>query len=754
MKRIITAALIAIVSVVALGGLFLLNETAAGRTFAQNISEQGLPALYIPAFTGAGIRADAIVWEQTAESVTTKYTVAPAALADDPADDRWLKTTGTDTEWAALPAYPQPFSTIPNNVIGGVGASAGTSDAYSRGDHKHQLQTPHANELAPDPSAGKFLKATSTSGVEWAETHTGIREGSITTAMLSDGAVIGRKIAGNAVASGHLVNSAIINTTRLENNSVTGEKIPANQINNGHMLDNAVNTAEIAADAVTEAKLSSGVRTKLNATGGTGIDQTARTAATTAQTRADAAYTLADGKQDPLTHAELIRSLHFSITPQIVRGYGTPKAQNSNDVPLDWYIAVKNGVQMPDTWMQLSLNGNPTLAAPPPSTPGADLHRHELTATDTYQYTLSTANRGTMIDARTAQRQGLDIQAVLFFYDAITGGNEIDRMVLTVDWVEKTATSLTDAQIGDKAFSNPPSDLTNDEKTAVRTAIGAGGVTPTATTTRQGTVELATGGEMNAGTANLVPDAAAVKFYTDTLVGAQTTASVLLTRLIGGITPNQLNADAATEKRAFRALLGSSSISTGNTLPAVTQHNVGDTRIITQTVASGLSYVDITAPSTTLTSADAGDVMVILTGRTTVWTRVGNILGTRIPRRFEHNVCGPSLTGQRPASPGNCSTGQATATLPAGTHSIIITATLTKSGVSKRYQKPILISALTAGAVAWMIDSGNPSSYTGNRDFDISLAYNSTSRVLTYNINTGLAQTAETINSITAVGEQ
>ena len=34
--------------------------------------------------------------------------------------------------------------------------------------------------------------------------------------------------------------------------------------------------------------------------------------------------------------------------------------------------------------------------------------------------------------------------------------------------------ALTDAQIGDKAFSNPPSDLTSNEQSAVRTAIGAG----------------------------------------------------------------------------------------------------------------------------------------------------------------------------------------------------------------------------------------------------------------------------------------
>ena len=32
----------------------------------------------------------------------------------------------------------------------------------------------------------------------------------------------------------------------------------------------------------------------------------------------------------------------------------------------------------------------------------------------------------------------------------------------------------TDSEIGDKAFSNPPTDLTDTEKTAVRTAIGSG----------------------------------------------------------------------------------------------------------------------------------------------------------------------------------------------------------------------------------------------------------------------------------------
>ena len=34
---------------------------------------------------------------------------------------------------------------------------------------------------------------------------------------------------------------------------------------------------------------------------------------------------------------------------------------------------------------------------------------------------------------------------------------------------------IDDSDIGDKAFSNPPSDLTSTEKQAVRTAINAGG---------------------------------------------------------------------------------------------------------------------------------------------------------------------------------------------------------------------------------------------------------------------------------------
>ena len=143
------------------------------------------------------------------------------------------------------------------------------------------------------------------------------------------------------------------------------------------------------------------------------------------------------GKQDTLTHTQLIDLLHFAVTPQIVQGYGTPQVTNADEVPLDWYITVNGASTLPDTWMAINLNSAATLAAPPPSTPGANLHRHKLSATNIYQFTLGIRTRSTIIEGRTSQRQGLDIQVDLLFYDADRGGNEVDRKTLTVDWVAK-----------------------------------------------------------------------------------------------------------------------------------------------------------------------------------------------------------------------------------------------------------------------------------------------------------------------------
>ena len=66
-------------------------------------------------------------------------------------------------------------------------------------------------------------------------------------------------------------------------------------------------------------------------------------------------------------------------------------------------------------------------------------------------------------------------------YTNIVSRNQLATVAYTgqIAWVNVTGKPaippvLTDAQIGDKAFSNPPSDLTDTEKGAARTAIGAG----------------------------------------------------------------------------------------------------------------------------------------------------------------------------------------------------------------------------------------------------------------------------------------
>lgn len=85
-------------------------------------------------------------------------------------------------------------------------------------------------------------------------------------------------------------------------------------------------------------------------------------------------------------------------------------------------------------------------------------------------------------------------------------------------------------------------------------------------------------------------------------------------------------ATTAAQKLGWRAKLGSASISVGATLPAVAEQNEGDIRILSQDVASGLSYGDISAPASTLTSASTADVFQVWTLRgSKQWVRLGNL---------------------------------------------------------------------------------------------------------------------------------
>ena len=93
------------------------------------------------------------------------------------------------------------------------------------------------------------------------------------------------------------------------------------------------------------------------------------------------------------------------------------------------------------------------------------------------------------------------------------------------------------------------------------------------------------------------------------------------------IAPEKAQANTDAEKREWRSRLDTPHISVGNSLPNVADSNVDDIRIITQDVANGLNFRDITDSETVLNAADAGDVIMLFDRLG--WVRVGNIITGR-----------------------------------------------------------------------------------------------------------------------------
>lgn len=95
--------LLVVLGLVGIVGI-VLGTIGGAKTFAQGVNVQGLPALYIAAFDGAGIRADALVWSTGEGETAAQYHVNKAALAEVPSDTTayWLKTSTTSSamEWA------------------------------------------------------------------------------------------------------------------------------------------------------------------------------------------------------------------------------------------------------------------------------------------------------------------------------------------------------------------------------------------------------------------------------------------------------------------------------------------------------------------------------------------------------------------------------------------------------------------------------------------------------------------------------
>lgn len=98
-----------------------------------------------------------------------------------------------------------------------------------------------------------------------------LADGSVTTAKLADDAVTGRKIAADAVATGHLADNAVT-AAKIPSDAVQSRHIAADAVTGAEIAGGAVDTAELADDGVVEAKLAAAVRQKLNDSGTAGDD--------------------------------------------------------------------------------------------------------------------------------------------------------------------------------------------------------------------------------------------------------------------------------------------------------------------------------------------------------------------------------------------------------------------------------------------------------------------------------------------------
>ena len=94
-------------------------------------------------------------------------------------------------------------------------------------------------------------------------------DNSISTNMLVDDVVIGRKVAQRAIATGHLVDHLITNI-KIARDAVDGRTIAPDSIERGHMRDASVGDAELVDNDISEGKLSAAVREKLNKEAGGG----------------------------------------------------------------------------------------------------------------------------------------------------------------------------------------------------------------------------------------------------------------------------------------------------------------------------------------------------------------------------------------------------------------------------------------------------------------------------------------------------
>ena len=89
------------------------------------------------------------------------------------------------------------------------------------------------------------------------------------------------------------------------------------------------------------------------------------------------------------------------------------------------------------------------------------------------------------------------------------------------------------------------------------------------------------------------------------------------------IAPIKAQAGTAAQQKAWRARLASSSIGlVASALPAVANHNTGDTLVIGRGGTTTIPFREIDTPATEITTTVAGDIIMLLAAG---WTRVGNL---------------------------------------------------------------------------------------------------------------------------------
>ena len=223
------------------------------------------------------------------------------------------------------------------------------------------------------------------------------------------------------------VSDGAVTTAKIADAAVTTAKIADTAVTEGKLADNAVGTGKLADDGVTLAKLASGTANKYLGYDGSG--DPAELDAPSA-TVADGAVTTAKLADDAVTQAKVAAG-----------------AIGTTEVADDAVTLAKLASGTADKYIGYDADGNPEEKdAPSGGTVG-----------DGAVTTAKLAD-----DAVTLAKLASGTAAKYIGYDADGNPAELDG----------ASGGLTDVQIGDKAFSNPPSDLTVAEQKAVYTALG------------------------------------------------------------------------------------------------------------------------------------------------------------------------------------------------------------------------------------------------------------------------------------------